>query len=293
MSVIKTRKNRQHFELLRVGADVEMFLRNKASGAHVPCIEVVGGTKQHPLPLPGLPEGFARQEDNVMLEFNIAPASTGPELRANIGLALHSITGLLDQKGLAYHIVPSMRFHPTQLDHPQAKTFGCEPDFNVWDRCVNEFGEIPEESKTLRTAGGHVHVSFLLDGKVPQFPDDVESMENVIMALDMFLGVPFTAADRDLERRKLYGKAGAFRAKPYGIEYRVLSNYWITSPARTEFVFHQVEKAFSYINQFEPKDCNAQLRQYRSYVVTGINDDHAANRSWVMRNFGVGTVPNA
>ena len=28
-------------------------------------------------------------------------------------------------------------------------------------------------------------------------------------------------------RRKLYGRAGRFRVKPYGLEYRTLDNYWL------------------------------------------------------------------
>ena len=109
------KKRKEHFKLLMVGADVEMFLKDK-EGNPVPCVGVVGGTKSDPLPLPGLPEGFARQEDNVMLEFNIAPAKDASMFVNHIGMALNSITGLIHPKGLDMNILPAMRFDKKQLD---------------------------------------------------------------------------------------------------------------------------------------------------------------------------------
>ncbi len=38
--------------------------------------------------------------------------------------------------------------------------------------------------------------------------------------------------DKDTERRGMYGKAGAFRPKPYGVEYRTLSNAWLSNDER-------------------------------------------------------------
>ena len=48
--------------------------------------------------------------------------------------------------------------------------------------------------------------------------------------LDVYLGLDSLTYDKDVERRELYGKAGAFRPKEYGVEYRVLSNAWLISP---------------------------------------------------------------
>jgi hypothetical protein len=50
----------------------------------------------------------------------------------------------------------------------------------------------------------------------------------IVRELDYYLGLPSLKWDTDGRRRKLYGKAGAFRPKPYGLEYRVLSNKWLS-----------------------------------------------------------------
>ncbi|OYV41139.1 MAG: hypothetical protein B7Z80_02685 [Rhodospirillales bacterium 20-64-7] len=59
--------------------------------------------------------------------------------------------------------------------------------------------------------------------------------------MDYFLGIHSLLWDKDGTRRKLYGKAGAFRPKPYGMEYRVLSNRWLDSPDLTRWVYNTVQ----------------------------------------------------
>lgn len=284
-----TRPKKEFFKLLMVGADVEMFLKDK-QGKPVPCVSVVGGTKTEPLPLPGLPDGFARQEDNVMLEFNIAPAPSAATFVNHIGMALSSISGLLEPKGLNFDITPAMRFDLSQLQSEQAQHIGCEPDFNVWERKVNEINGFPKGFENLRTSGGHVHVSFLLDGKVPHFPEDMEQMECVVMAMDIFLGIPMIRVEPKNERRSLYGKAGAFRHKPYGIEYRTLSNFWISQPALTKYVFEAVEKSFAYLNLRHDGNLNRNLRHYKEKVEDCINNNSGPQQAYMIQAFGTGAA---
>lgn len=284
-------KVKTNMKLLKVGADVEMFLKNK-DNAPVPCVGIVGGTKGKPIPLPGLGAGFGIQEDNVMPEFNIPPAQDVQAFVSSIGAALHSINGIFKAKELTPTIVPSMRFPMKDLESRQAQTIGCEPDFNVWERCENQVKGFEGPLATLRTAGGHVHVSFEVDGRIPQMPDDIEYLEAVVMGMDVFLGVPFTKFDQDIDRRKLYGKAGAFRIKPYGIEYRVLSNCWITTPSRTAYVFNQVEKVFAYLNKYGIDHCNTALREMYPLVLEAINNNRPDYQNHVMQQWGIAAVPN-
>lgn len=56
--------------------------------------------------------------------------------------------------------------------------------------------------------------------------------EKLIYLLDILVGNTGVLLDRNplsAERRKVYGRAGEFRLTPYGVEYRVLSNFWLKS----------------------------------------------------------------
>jgi hypothetical protein len=63
--------------------------------------------------------------------------------------------------------------------------------------------------------------------------------------LDLRLAVPSLIWDKDKKRRLLYGKAGCFRPKPYGMEYRTLSNAWLNPaiPHVRKFIFGETIRA--------------------------------------------------
>ena len=130
------------------------------------------------------------------------------------------------------------------------------------------------EDKNLRSCGGHVHVGTKHDPI------------HVVKAMDIYLGVPSLKLDPDKQRRKLYGKAGAFRFKSYGVEYRTLSNFWIWSKELQEWVFKQTNKALEHIEglgqgnwntnwddiirglingNFTEKDHNVYMRKFQEY----------------------------
>jgi len=209
------------------GADPEFFLlRNKQ---HVSAIGLVGGTKDEPRPL--AKEGCAVQEDNVSVEFNIAPSHNHKEFIEQIQYVLAEIHKELPQYEFSQE--SAVLFNQEELWHPQAMEFGCEPDFNAWTKEINP--RPCATDATLRSAGGHVHVGT-----------DQDPIE-VIRAMDLFLGVPSVEMDAGTLRRQLYGKAGAFRPKSYGCEYRTLSNFWIWSEKTMEWVFKQAEKAVEFV----------------------------------------------
>lgn len=229
------------FLLKAVGADPEFFLKNGYGGV-VPAIGKIGGTKQKPIFVDD--DGFtAMQEDNVMVEFNIIPARTADEFVRNINKGLTACIEKAKESHLLPCILPSAVFFARELMHPQAMEIGCLGDVNAWTNLPNE----PLDAKALgavRCAGGHLHISYEFRSHLPKALD----RSHVVRWLDIALGLPSAFIDRDDVRRKFYGKAGAFRSRDYGVEYRTLSNFWLLTQDLQRWVFGQVQWAFKQMN---------------------------------------------
>ena len=70
--------------------------------------------------------------------------------------------------------------------------------------------------------------------------------------MDMYVGLPSILYDKDSRRRSLYGKAGAFRLTPYGLEYRVLSSAMYATDSLAGFVWDQTFNAINACNDNNP-----------------------------------------
>jgi hypothetical protein len=66
----------------------------------------------------------------------------------------------------------------------------------------------------------------------------------VVGYLDWIVGLWTVIIDSDTARRERYGKAGAFRPKRYGLEYRVPSNFWLKSDDLKRIMFNRVRLAY-------------------------------------------------
>lgn len=216
-----------------IGCDPEVFFRN--GNELVSVIGMLGGTKDSPFEFK---EGFGLLEDNVAAEFNTPPANSADGFSNSIEVAMEYLSKLATDKGYSLSAAASGCFSMAQLSHPLAHVFGCEPDYNAWTGRKNPrpFADDP----TLRSCGGHVHIG------TDEF-STFEEKRAVIKACDLFLGVPSIRMDTDNMRRNLYGKAGAMRFKPYGVEYRTLSNFWIFNEDHRRWVYNQVSKSLSFL----------------------------------------------
>lgn len=216
---------------IKLGCDPEAFLMD-AQGHLKSSVGLIGGSKTYPLPLP-LGDGFAVQEDNVALEFNIPPASSRIEFVDSITKTLAFLTKVVDESyGLKINQLSAASFSEKELDSPGAQTFGCDPDYNAWTNSINPRPNA--DDKSLRSCGGHVHIGY-----------DITKAKarSVIQMMDLFLGVPSVLMDTGELRKQLYGSAGAYREKSYGVEYRTLSNFWIFKDRLIEYVWDNTNKA--------------------------------------------------
>lgn len=219
---------------ITIGADPEIFLVDK-QGKFKSAIGLIGGTKESPRPISNL--GHAVQEDNVLGEFNIPPSKTAQEFSDNIQFCLNWFKDNIQP--LDIKISASGIFEDSELDNPIAREAGCNPDYNAWTELQNV---APDLSKfNLRSAGGHIAIGY-------DNPNVITSVE-VIKVMDLFLGVPAIILDHDTKRRELYGKAGCYRIKSFGLEYRSLSNFWIATDELRQWAFDNTIKALTYLNK--------------------------------------------
>lgn len=214
-----------------IGADPEFFLKKKYGG-YASAVGLIGGSKWEPKKIDE--DGHAILEDNVAVEFNIKPASTFDEFKASIHKVLNHLKGILPEYEFSKE--SAISFPKEELNTPQAQEFGCEPDFDAWRNTVNTKPHAEDEN--LRSAGGHIHVGSDIARDQPLL---------VIRAMDLFLGVDSTRLDSGTLRRELYGKAGCFRPKPYGAEYRTLSNFWIFDDKLIQWAFDGTQRALEFV----------------------------------------------
>lgn len=229
-----------------IGCDPEVFVR--VGGKVVPVCGLIGGTKDSPIKV----RNGTLQEDNVMAEIGIDPCS-------HVGTAIERTLDVMDQLRATVSgelvISGSHVFSTSDLRHPQAWEFGCSPDFNAYTMRRNRS---PNLTGGMRCAGGHLHYSCA--------PDHAAL---VAQMMDVRLGLVSVVLDRDGERRKFYGKAGAFRPKPYGGEYRVLSNFWLRNPDLMEWAYSTTQACVDEVDELDEHHAMLSARDVVRIINTG------------------------
>lgn len=170
--------------------------------------------------------------DNVLAECAIKPSFSKEETIKNFKECFEIYSNLVHP--FKIEAIASVNFEKDQLLHPDSRKVGCARDFCAYTMKQME-GPINEISnKNLRSCGGHIHVgdkSLVTDG-----PEVIL----FIYMLDFFVGIPSIWLDNDntsLARKALYGQAGRYRVKPYGVEYRSLGNFWLKSPDLVALIY--------------------------------------------------------
>lgn len=225
----------------RIGFDPEFFVRDIKEDRIVPVCGKIGGTKSGPMLFTDAPPAYKYHEDNVVAELNVPPA-TNPEgadiiLRRGMLLLDERLgeVGLSLVHGVAYH-----EFLREELNSPQAQRFGCDPDLDAYTGGMTRMVPTRVLGSRGRAAGGHIHLGF-----EPNCPPFV-----VAMFMDVLLpGYQFWSKFAPTPRINWYGKAGVFREKPYGIEYRTPDSRWLSSPAIREKVLEQTFTLMCYLEK--------------------------------------------
>ena len=229
-----------------VGCDPEVFVKDKTNGKFVCAEGLVRGTKAKPFKVPG----GALQVDGTALEFNIQAARSQVEFAGNIARVFGELRKRVADRNpnLVIEVSPVADFDPKDFEgfSVEAKKLGCDPDYCAYSGKANE---PPQGDRPFRTASGHVHIGWTKDMD-PMDANHFETCRRITRLMDVYLFLPSLLWDKDKRRRELYGRPGTFRPKPYGVEYRVLSNAWLRDPELIKFVYSNVQQAIKdYSNQ--------------------------------------------
>ena len=209
---------------ISIGTDPELFVF--AGEELIPAFEF----------LPSKQEAKVCFWDGFQAEFTTQPDVRTSALLNNIRLGLFAISRRAKQHSLnaRLSILNTVKIAPHRLKHarPEHVILGCDPSKNLYKMRGQDAGEGRELEH--RFAGGHLHfglpstrISFALE-------------QRIVEMLDKVLGIAGTALAGGLDtplRRRYYGLAGEYRRPKHGIEYRVLSNFWLSHPAIAALVF--------------------------------------------------------
>jgi Phage phiEco32-like COOH.NH2 ligase-type 2 len=167
--------------------------------------------------------------DNMNAEIAINPVTTLKDFHANT----EGLLKVSRDMGFDHVYSPSVVYPESCLSNPDAFISGCNPDHDGYTQQENVAPDF-EGMDGTRSCGAHVHASIADLGLCPF---------SYARWFDIFAALPLLFLEEASNRRSLYGAAGCLRVKEYGVECRTLSNVWIHTEERREFVWEAAHKA--------------------------------------------------
>lgn len=240
-----TSGNKTPHTVLTFGADPELFFVN-GDNVMVPSTEV----------MPADTEGVTRDGFQVELHPH---ANQCRQLAANhIRNCLSDARRIATDAGLrlSYKLAYTVTDDVWKRTPRTTKQFGCHPTENAQETQPKRSSGQREK---FRAGGGHIHVGQMTKKMKDNLP-------TLVKIMDIVVGNTLVLLDRDeanITRRKNYGRAGEYRPKPYGMEYRVPSNFWLKHYVLWSLATGQIRNAITHfsngqaqrlLKQFDMKD---------------------------------------
>lgn len=227
-----------------VGTDPEVFLRRTSTGEFISAYGRFPGTKENPVPFGKY--GFM-QVDGHALEFNIIPAKSEDEFVTHVSETFNLLKEEVKKHddSLEIALEPIAAFNPDYFAHlsPDSKVLGCDPDFSS---ITGDALDAPDISDVpIRTSSGHIHIGWTEredQWSDTEFKKRLEIANRLTPHLLRVSSRWETSASE--ERRKYYGREGAFRPKHYGVELRVLDCLWLADEERMREVYRAAHDSF-------------------------------------------------
>ena len=230
---------------ITIGTDAEVFF--KEGNYITSAVGTIGGTKKNPIPIGN--DCFA-QEDNILAEFNIPPVTNVTDFVEYIEYCKDWLE--ITHPEFSLHYASSEKIERWLLLDSEARHFGCSPDCIVdykSDRDHQTEDEMEEcliskGASMIRTSGFHIHIGY--DNP------DIETNREIVKLFEKYVTMPLILEDvDDYDRRTMYGKAGSYRNKEYGVECRSLGGYFLKNKTTIHDVWNRVQRVLKAFNSGE------------------------------------------
>ena len=198
-----------------LGMDPEYPLIGQ-DGSSVPAWLVTKGTKENH---ESIQEGIRIHADGAALEIT-TPPFTYKNFRTSVKSTVEAARQFSARMKLGLGTSPEVtNFSKEVLRHPLCATIGCDPDYSAYSTDPHEERKVPFDplTSTSRFFGGHIHIGY---------PQELLPPWAMARVCDLIITLPILEIDRQAGRRQVYGLAGLYRPKSYGVEYRTPCNAW-------------------------------------------------------------------
>ena len=206
------------FNFQTVGHDLEFVVRDQETREAVSFVDFQRTTL----------DSCTIYPDNVLLECNIDPVAP-EDFHATIKKNIEDIRCFLNSHQLYADVGCSSALYPRhQLCNKEAHRIGCQPFYNAYMLGV-KLNPQPYQDQ-WRFAGGHIHLGF---------DKNIVPSHFIVKLLDEYIK---DEQSEDIRRDVFYGQRGAYREKPYGLEYRACDNSWVHNPSIIIDAIRKVEQ---------------------------------------------------
>lgn len=224
---------------MTIGSDPEAFLMQNG--------RIIGSERAIKYPLKTAAGHEAVVKDGVQIELHPLPSGSPSLLVGSLSSCFKVLRSHLDSNypgiRVAFdEVVEVDQDEFNALSH-DARILGCQPSKNFYGLKPEN---IDREKYRTRAAGGHLHLG--LWGLPGIYNKTDNELVNLVPLLDIFVGNTGVLLDRDkgqVERRRMYGQAGQYRLPKHGLEYRVLSNFWLRHSSLVDLMYGMSKLAVS------------------------------------------------
>lgn len=220
---------------LMIGMDAEFFLRGP-DGKYIAASSVIPGLKDKPHVL----ENGVCHPDGLSLEVGAPPSDTPDGMITNLLLVLEEVQSkYLTPKGVTIAYSHAVDHREVQGVQPDDLAFGCGVELAANTPDGGMLKQMLESTDSFnRYSGFHIHLGFT-EGQSQNYFTYLD-MRRLVLELDkLFNDSLLTPCPK---RSRQYGGYGAFRVKPYGIEYRALDCRVITDKKRLELLLSKLQQ---------------------------------------------------